>query len=65
MARLLIVHHTSSPSMQAMLEAVESITGLRWHRARPPVTVVGGGVGPKHPEACWEPGATVAAELVS
>ncbi len=100
MARLLIVHHTSSPSMQAMLEAVlagaghypcleatqrrhyglyvhgnndtggavravESITtGLRWRRARPPVTVVGD-VGPADLEACRELGATVAAELAS
>ena len=102
MGRLLIVHHTSSPPTQAMLEAVlagaghdgiyhrcpeatqrrhyglyvhgnndtggavravESITtGLRWRRARPPVTVVGD-VGPADLEACREPGATVAAEL--
>ena len=45
--------------------AVEAITaGLKWHRARPPVAVVGE-VGPKDLEACWELGATVAAELVS
>ena len=42
---------------------MESITtGLRWRRARPPVTVVGD-VGPADLEACWELGATVAAEL--
>ena len=45
------------------VRAVESITtGLRWRRARPPVTVVGD-VGPADLEACWELGATVAAEL--
>ena len=47
------------------VRAVEAITtGLRWHRARPPVTVVGD-VGPGDLEACWELGATVAAGLVS
>ena len=47
------------------VRAVEAITtGLKWHRARPPVAVVGE-VGPKDLEACWELGATVAAELVS
>lgn len=46
------------------VRAVEAIaTGLRWHRARPPVTVVGD-VGPGDLEACWELGATVAAGLV-
>src|ERR1700722_6014203 len=47
------------------VRAVESITtGLRWRRARPPVTVVGD-VGAADLEACWELGATVAAELAS
>src|SRR5580698_7573087 len=45
------------------VRAVESITtGLRWRRARPPVTVLGD-VGAADLEACWELGATVAAEL--
>lgn len=45
------------------VRAVESIaTGLRWRRARPPVTVVGP---PSRDdiEACWELGATVAVGL--
>jgi hypothetical protein len=47
------------------VRAVEAITtGLKWHRARPPVTVTGQ-VGPEDLEACWELGATVAAELAS
>jgi multimeric flavodoxin WrbA len=47
------------------VRAVEAITtGLKWHRTRPPVAVLGE-VGPKDLEACWELGATVAAELVS
>ena len=47
------------------VRAVEAITtGLKWHRARPPVAVTGQ-VGPEDLEACWELGATVAAELAS
>src|SRR6516225_733007 len=107
MATLLIVHHTASPAMQAMFEAVlagalkhffdgiyypclaatqrrpyalyvhgnsdttgavravESITtGLGWRRARPPVAVIGDPA-PADREACWELGATIAAELVT
>jgi hypothetical protein len=42
---------------------VEAIaTGLKWHRARPPVCVTGP-PGQADLEACWELGATVAAEL--
>lgn len=45
------------------VRAVESIaTGLQWRRARPPVAVLGE-PGPADLEACWELGATVAAEL--
>jgi hypothetical protein len=57
-ARLLLVHHTSSPGQQAMFfRAVESIaSGLKWRRARPPACVLGqparGDL-----EACWELGA--------
>jgi len=47
------------------VRAVESIaTGLGWRPARPPVTVLGD-PGPADREACWELGATVAAELVT
>ncbi len=47
------------------VRAVEAITtGLRWHRARPPVAVVGE-VGRQDLEACWELGAVIAADLVS
>jgi hypothetical protein len=47
------------------VRAVEAITtGLRWHRVRPPVAVAGE-VRPPDLEACWELGATVAAELAS
>jgi hypothetical protein len=47
------------------VRAVESIaTGLGWRRARPPVVVLGD-PGPADREACWELGATVAAELVT
>jgi multimeric flavodoxin WrbA len=47
------------------VRAVESIaTGLNWRRARPPVTVTGS---PSSDDlaACWELGATIAAELGS
>ena len=45
------------------IRAVESIAaGLNWRRARPPVSVTGG---PSRDDlaACWELGATIAAEL--
>jgi multimeric flavodoxin WrbA len=45
------------------VRAVDSIaTGLKWRRARPPVCVIGS---PDRAdlEACWELGATMAAEL--
>jgi multimeric flavodoxin WrbA len=46
------------------VRAVEAIaTGLGWRRVRPPVTVLGE-VGTDDREACWELGATVAAELM-
>jgi multimeric flavodoxin WrbA len=45
------------------VRAVEAIaTGLKWRRARPPVCVTGP-PGSADLEACWELGATVAAEL--
>ena len=45
------------------VRAVESIaTGLNWRRARPPVCVTGP-PGRADLDACWELGATVAAEL--
>ena len=45
------------------VRAVEAIaTGLKWRRARPPVCVTGP-PGSVDLEACWELGATVAAEL--
>ena len=45
------------------VRAVESIAaGLRWRRARPPVCVTGPPASGDL-EACWELGATVAAEL--
>ena len=45
------------------VRAVESIAaGLQWRCARPPVCVTGG-PGSDDLEACWELGATVAAEL--
>jgi hypothetical protein len=50
MPRLLIVHHTPSPGMQAMFEAVVSGTGAP---------------GREDLEACWELGATLAAELAA
>jgi multimeric flavodoxin WrbA len=57
----LYVHGASDTG--GAIRAVESIaTGLAWRRARPPVSVVGppdkAGL-----DACWELGATVAAEL--
>src|ERR1017187_4393420 len=45
------------------VRAVDSIaSGLQWRRARPPVSVIGN-PGPADLEACWELGATIAAEL--
>jgi len=45
------------------VRAVEAIaTGLKWRRARPPVAVIGA-PGRDDLEACWELGATLAAEL--
>jgi NAD(P)H-dependent FMN reductase len=59
----LYVHGNSDTG--GAVRAVESIaTGLGWRRARPPVTVLGD-PGPADHEACWELGATVAAELVT
>jgi multimeric flavodoxin WrbA len=56
--------HGNSDTVGAV-RAVESITtGLGWRQARPPVTVRGE-VGPADLEACWELGATLAAELAS
>ncbi|MGD0373913.1 MAG: flavodoxin [Streptosporangiaceae bacterium] len=47
------------------VRAVEAIaTGLKWRRARPPVSVTGP-PGRADLEACWELGATVAAELAA
>jgi flavorubredoxin len=57
----LYVHGNSDTT--GAVKAVESIAaGLRWHRARPAVTVIGS---PSRAdlEACWELGATVAAGL--
>jgi multimeric flavodoxin WrbA len=46
------------------VRAVEAIaTGLGWRRVRPPVVVIGQ-VGREAREACWELGATVAAEIM-
>jgi len=45
------------------VRAVDSIaSGLQWRRARPPVSVIGD-PGPADLAACWELGATIAAEL--
>jgi NAD(P)H-dependent FMN reductase len=45
------------------VRAVDSIAaGLQWRRARPPVSVIGD-PGPADLAACWELGATMAAEL--
>jgi multimeric flavodoxin WrbA len=45
------------------VRAVDSIAaGLQWRRARPPLSVVGD-PGPADLAACWELGATMAAEL--
>ncbi|MQA85251.1 MAG: flavodoxin [Streptosporangiales bacterium] len=58
----LYVHGNSDAT--GAVKAVESIVaGLQWRQARPPVVVIG--VPAKDDmEACWELGATVAAELV-
>ncbi len=59
----LYVHGNSDTG--GAVRAVESIaSGLGWRRARPPVTVLGE-VQPADREACWELGATMAAELVT
>ena len=59
----LYVHGNSDTG--GAVRAVESIaTGLGWRQARPPVTVLGD-PGTADREACWELGATVAAELVT
>jgi multimeric flavodoxin WrbA len=45
------------------VRAVDSIAaGLQWRRARPPLSVIGD-PGPADLEACWELGATIAAEI--
>ena len=45
------------------VRAVDSIaSGLQWRRARPPISVIGD-PGPADLAACWELGATIAAEL--
>ncbi|MGD0053663.1 MAG: flavodoxin [Vulcanimicrobiaceae bacterium] len=45
------------------VRAVDSIAaGLQWRRARPPISVIGD-PGPADLAACWELGATIAAEL--
>ena len=45
------------------VRAVDSIAaGLQWRRARPPLSVIGD-PGPSDLEACWELGATIAAEI--
>jgi len=57
----LYVHGASDTG--GAVRAVEAIaTGLKWRRARPPLSVTGP---PERAdlEACWELGATVAAEL--
>ena len=47
------------------VRAVEAIaTGLKWRRLRPPVVVIGE-VGRDAREACWELGATIAAEIMA
>jgi len=57
----LCVHGASDTG--GAVRAVEAIaTGLTWRRARPPVCVTGP-PGQADLEACWELGATVAAEL--
>jgi multimeric flavodoxin WrbA len=59
----LYVHGNSDTG--GAVRAVESIAaGLGWRRARPPVAVLGD-PGPADREACWELGATMAAELVT
>ena len=59
----LYVHGNSDTG--GAVRAVESIaSGLGWRRARPPVTVLGE-VQPADREACWELGATMAAELAT
>jgi multimeric flavodoxin WrbA len=57
----LYVHGNSDTG--GAVRAVESIAaGLKWRRARPPVCVIGGPAR-SDLEACWELGATMAAEL--
>lgn len=58
----LYVHGNSDTA--GAIRAVESIvSGLRWRRARPAVAVIGP-PSREDVEACWELGATVAAELM-
>lgn len=52
MPTLLVVHHTPSPSVEAMLES--ALAGA---------VVVLGASGKSHLDACWELGATLAAGL--
>jgi multimeric flavodoxin WrbA len=57
----LYVHGNSDTG--GAVRAVESIAaGLKWRRARPPVCVIGAPAR-SDLEACWELGATMAAEL--
>jgi hypothetical protein len=57
----LYVHGNSGTT--GAVRAVDSIaSGLRWRRARPPVSVTGD-PGAADLAACWELGATIAAEL--
>jgi NAD(P)H-dependent FMN reductase len=59
----LYVHGNNDTS--GAVRAVEAIaTGLKWRRARPPVSVTGP-PGKADLEACWELGAMLAAELSS
>lgn len=59
----LYVHGNSDAT--GAVRAVESIAaGLQWRQARPPVVVIGE-PGKDDLEACWELGATVAAELAA
>jgi multimeric flavodoxin WrbA len=59
----LYVHGASDTG--GAVRAVEAIaTGLKWRRARPPVSVIGA-PGRADLDACWELGATVSAELAA
>ena len=56
--------HGNSGTTGAVRAAEPIATGLAWRQARPPVRVLGqpsaAGL-----EACWEPGAVLAAEIAS